>query len=109
MHERKVLSHQWAGAMVLLHVKVPKSLKSAFVLDPACRLPYPSLLVQTSKEMEFMLEAQTTEHVAEVLQRLITVHNCCLCILYWKEVWKECSASMSPCTGTDINACLCTP
>ncbi len=49
--------------------------------------------------MDFMLEAQTTEQIAEVLQRLVTVHNCCLCILYWKEVWKECSTSTGECTG----------
>ena len=41
------------------------------------------------------------EQVAEVMQRLVTVHNCCLCILCWHEVWKACRGGTGQRTGPE--------
>ncbi len=38
--------------------------------------------------MAFLAEAKTSEQVADVLQRVVTLHNKRMSILGWREVWK---------------------
>lgn len=71
----------------------------------ACGSPDFSLCLQTSKDLEFMVEAQTVERVADVLQRLVNLHNRSVCISSWKEVWSACRASIDQSTG---KKCLAT-
>ena len=57
------------------------------------------MLAQASKDIAFLAEAKTSEQVADVLQRVVTLHNKRMSILHWMEVWRG-AASTDYAKGT---------